>query len=164
MICYDLDGVLRLLADEAYGEEPPEWYYEKEGKDLFDFIELYPNVLIEAPETEIAAWLRKNQKHITIITNQLEWWKPYTMEWINNHFPHNDIRLIYATPLEKIKYINLTSDYLIEDNPHLAVHNRIIIYDRKYNRNVKSNYRIKNLQEFLEIKNRLEGSKDGKRI
>lgn len=153
MICYDLDGVLRLLAEEAYGEEPTEWeYVNGNGENIFDIIKRNPLILVTAKETELSKWLRENEESITILTNQLPQWRDLTLLWLKKHFPENKLNIIYFTPEEKLKYVMKNRVYLIEDNPHLARFDNIVIYDKLYNRNVETKYRIKNLEDFLKFK------------
>lgn len=157
-ICYDLDGVLRLLAEEAYGEEPPEWKYVNiNGENIFDIIRKKPSILLEAKETELSRWLRNNEREITIITHQLPEWRELTLIWLHKYFPNNKLNVIYLHPLDKVKYVLKNNLYLIEDNPELSRFSRIVIYDKLYNRKFKAWYRIKNINDFLEFKKNVGG-------
>jgi hypothetical protein len=151
-IVFDLDGVLRDL--NGYLESkfdipyPQEWYWNHQGKNIFDWIEQdHFATLVYAPATEYERIAKFNFEQLEIWTNQPEKWILYTTLWLTNHFP--DAIVHYLNTQEKQEWLKNNPDtYLVEDCPLFTDYSQILLIDRPYNRHLVVPHRIHSAEEL----------------
>lgn len=155
MIYWDIDGVLRDLSKIVWGFEPEDWDYIMDGLDIFDIVRIYPPLLIEAPPTKYLKVIKK-QKKPYILSSQPQDWRALTEQWTEKHLKDIPIKIKFVNKIqEKLKYLK-DGDYLIDDCPLFPDYSKIILVDRKYNRNVNAPIRVKTPKELEEILNELK--------
>lgn len=153
-IFFDLDGVLRNLHKIVWGFEPLEYDSRINGKTLIDIVDNDLQILERAEPTELVPIVQK-MTEVKIITNQPPHWRPYTMRWLNKYFFNNSLGIMYADVDGKKEFIRRYEDViLIDDHPELAGIERVITYDRMYNRDKVAWIRLRKPQELYKI---LEG-------
>ncbi len=157
MIYWDLDGVLRYLAKVVWNKDPETWHCKTQDHlSIFDVIRMKPQLLIEAPETEYIG-VAKKQKELLILSSQPEHWRTLTELWIATHLPDIHIDITFTeNSLEKLQYLR-QGDYLIEDYPLFPDYSKIILVDRRYNKNVNAPIRVSTPEQLERIINELKG-------
>jgi len=161
MIYSDIDGVIRDLCGAA-GINPTEWNC-KIGPEELSFVDYFNrnlNLLVDAESTEYFPTLLYHhscKESITLLSAQVEHWKPYTEAWILQHFKYVP-EIIYAS--NKLKFLTNKEDILIEDSPNLLDYTQVILIDKLYNRNIKlPHIRVKTPWELVkEIDRRQYGN------
>jgi len=156
MIYWDIDGVLRDLSKIVWGFDPDDWNYKSpERLSIFDIIRMNPMLLVEAPAGKYIDVARK-QKELLILSAQLPHWRTLTEMWISTHLKDVPVYITFVdNSQEKLKYLK-DGDYLIDDCPLFPDYSKIILVDRKYNRNVNAPIRVKTPKELEEILNELK--------
>ena len=152
LIYWDLDGVLRLLGSYVLGQEPDTWDKKYKGKTVIQHINEHPEICLHAPESEYLPIVNENCEQLTILTNQLPSWIPWTDKWLNNHIKIS-YEVIYTNgPDHKLRLIDEKS-ILVEDYPLFNNYNNIALITRNYNKLLDVPLRISNpdeLRKFLE--------------
>lgn len=153
-IFWDLDGVLRDLAQICLGRQPSIWdeVDPKTNMTICEMVNKKPSLLIEAPATPYLTVARLYEP-ITILTIQPLTWRGWTKHWIRKYIMAIDIKF-FEKPAEKLEYLK-EGDYLIEDYPFFSNYDQIILIDKPYNRDVKVKYRVKNPKELQKLLERL---------
>ena len=134
-------------------EEVREIYKDKFSKQCFQealpFSEAVPTFWM------LEKWAKREGHELIIVTSQIQQNRHYTLSWLGK-YTMNPNQVIFARG--KHKWIE-DIDYLIDDSPvnhKYWVENRedkdnFIIFNRSYNQDVESKYRINSLSEIKEI-------------
>ena len=155
-IFVDIDGVLRDLTTPIFGFDPEIWDYRVDGKNLVDLINEDLTILETAPPTKYLE-LIKSLPEIHLLSCQPEHWREYTNRWISQNLPfrrniNGDITpsWVYTTTHdEKLDIIEKWNGILIEDYPFFSPERYmkdIILIDHEYNKKVKCNRRVRNVE------------------
>jgi hypothetical protein len=149
-IFFDLDGVLRNLCKDTFGEHPPTWNHKnKDGKDMIDLIEENLDILEKAPPTRYIG-IREHIDHMFILTHQHPEWQWKTKKWIEKHIGGNHSMLVVLSTIDKLHLMDLVDGVLIEDSPKFPYYDRVVLIDRPYNQEVKGEIaRVKSLEELI---------------
>ena len=153
-IIVDCDGVLRDLHShllEYYGvPNPTQWHWKYENKNIFQWAEKDRlRILEQAERTEyfdVITSLVDNP--IEIWTAQPLNWREYTKNWLNNNL-NKDYIVYFLSNAEKRERLDEIKDaWLIEDHPGFTSYDRIILIDKPYNQDVKTDFRVNNPTEL----------------
>lgn len=147
---FDIDGVLRMLADEVFGEPPKMWDQKIHGKTLIDIVNEDPTLCLSAPPSEYLPIVNNLCDEITIITNQLPSWKPWTEKWLKKYMkiPYE---VIYTNgPDEKLKYLDEGS-LLVDDSPKFSSYKNIALVSRPYNNFLEVPLRVNNQDDLKKL-------------
>jgi hypothetical protein len=132
---FDLDGVLRDLSGNFLEQSPEVWHWFKEGKDIYDYINADLTVLATSKPTKFYH-LVADLPQVNIITSQPKNWRPYTTEWICNHFENNVSVKFVDSPEEKLEILERENACIFEDYPNFKDYSRVYLIDYPYNRAV----------------------------
>jgi hypothetical protein len=148
IIFFDLDGVLRRLELAAFGHEVNSWHaVNADGQDLIAIVNANPELCLAAPPSEYLSVVNENLESITLLTNQLPSWQPYTTFWIEQHL-EIPTKTIYTTCITS-KLHNLgVHDILMEDFPGFPDYSKIALVTRPYNAKLHVPVRINNVEQF----------------
>jgi uncharacterized HAD superfamily protein len=166
-IAVDVDGVLANVYDPIFKElgldytsdDVRKWdFFDELGVDRQNFWKTYKKLwsekfhLIPLIEEDASAMIRELRRcfevHImscrfrTTFIGTLMWLQQYNIEYDG---------LVFLPPsADKTKYLD---NYLVlvDDNPAYSHHEKVILYDRPWNRYVEAKRRIRSLRELLEI-------------
>ena len=144
---FDLDGVLRNLIPYTLKYEPDNWDDIHNGKTVVDIINEHPEVCAYSPGSEYLPIVNERLDHITLLTNQIFEWIPFTEIWLSRHMkiPYD---VIYTKSSDhKLKYLG-KHDILIEDFPNFFSYDNIALITRNYNKKLVVPLRISNTIEF----------------
>ena len=158
-LVWDIDGVLRDLNKGLRLRYklpyPIIWdWKDKDGFDVYDYVNKDLTVLEEAPPTKFVSVLQKylgKDKYIELWSNQPDSWKPYTIRWLNKYFNKYDIK--YFTPIEK-EFNLLISEknmLLVDDYPRFKNYDYVIVVDQPYNQHVICRGRLKHVRQLKDI-------------
>jgi len=150
-IYFDLDGVLRSLADGIGGMKLKTWDdLAPNGQTFCGYIDDRLEVLLEAPRTKYFDVITGNGP-IDIVTYQAPYWRPNTVEWVARNIP-GKYTLTFVDSMEgKLKY--LERGFLVEDYPKFPreAYDRIVLIDYPYNRGIDALARVKRPWELETI-------------
>ena len=144
--------MLRMLSSHAVNyNELNTWDYRNEkGQSIIDIVNEHPEICLHSPESEYLPVVNDWLDHITILSNQLSSWIPFTNRWLNNHIiiPYE---VIYTKgPNDKLKYLT-NGDWLIEDYPKFSDYNNIVLIDRPYNQSLDVPIRVRNPKQLIDF-------------
>jgi hypothetical protein len=146
-IYVDIDGVLRLLDVKCFGK-PAKYWHQKNDKmqSLIEIVNENLNVLLEAEPTEYLPYFNTWPK-LTLLTSQLEAWKPYTEAWLKAHLtvPYTITYTLDAN--DKLDHLE-KGDYVIDDSPMFSNFKQVILVHKKYNKKAEAPLRIHNSFEL----------------
>jgi hypothetical protein len=149
MIYFDLHGVISDLSTAVFGFKPVSWNYKIDGENLIDKVESDLNLLESCAPTEYYDIISELQ-FIFILSAQPEHWRVKSDNWLFNHFvPERVFRRYVNSPQEKLAILK-PGDMLVEDFPFFKDYSQIILIDRPYNQNVKTDRRVKTPAELRE--------------
>jgi hypothetical protein len=149
-LLFDLDGVLRMLGTAAFGFEVDKWDAKVNGKSAIEAINDNLSLCINASESEYLPIVNAKLDEITILTNQLPNWIPYTKVWLKEHLtiPY---KVIYTNgPDQKLRLLEKDS-ILVEDFPKFSSYQQIALITRNYNKHLEVPYRISNVEQFKDL-------------
>ena len=149
-ILFDLDGVLRMFGSYALGFEPDDWDAKHNGKSVIDIINERPEMCAYCPESEYLPIVNEKLDHITILTNQLDRWIPFTEIWLQRHIkiPYD---VVYTKNSDqKLTYLG-KHDWIVEDFPKFKDYSNIALITRNYNKKLNVPLRISNVDEFTKF-------------
>ena len=129
---FDLDGVLRDLSGNFLEQSPEVWHWFKDGKDIFDYVNANLTVLATSKPTKFYH-LIADLPRVDIITSQSKNWRPYTTEWICNHFKNNVSVTFVEKPEEKLEILERENAFIFEDYPQFKDYSRVYLIDYPYN-------------------------------
>ena len=141
MLYWDLDGVLRILGSHVLGYEPENWHDTYNGKTIIEIVNEHPELCMTCPESEYLPIIHEKLYNITILTNQLDDWIPFTEIWLRRHIkiPYD---VVYTKSSEhKLSFLK-NSDILVEDFPGFKNYNNIALVTRSYNEHLNVPCRI----------------------
>ncbi len=168
-IAIDVDGVLadmhtpcfKRLGLNLSSEDVKEWdFFDDLGIDRQQFWETYKKIwsqeyqlipLIEedAPTT-ITKLREKFEVHI-VSTRPKETFSG-TVLWLKLRGIEYDRLLLLPPQIDKTEVIGNDILFLVDDNPNFVSRsNKVILYDRPWNRHIEAKRRIRSLRELLEI-------------
>jgi 5'(3')-deoxyribonucleotidase len=166
-IAIDVDGVLadmhtacfKRLGLNLSSEDVKEWdFFDDLGIDRQQFWETYKKIwsqeyqLIPLIEMDAPTTITKLREKFEIHVMSCRPRETYsgTILWLKAHRIEYD-KLILFPPLTD-KTIHLDGYlFLIDDNPAYAHDEKVILFDRPWNRTVNAKRRIRSLRELLEI-------------
>jgi hypothetical protein len=153
MIYWDLDEVLRLLADAIPILDKKRGTWDKPligGQDLTTYINHNLHILKDAKPSRYLTVALFYDK-IPILSHQPELWQKPTTEWVKRYLPNADLNFV-GSALEKLEYLE-PGDYLIDDYPkfYFTEYSRIILVNSRYNQDVSAPMRVYNEAELLDI-------------
>ena len=145
---FDLDGVLRRLELAVFGHEVDEWQAKNvNGQNLLEIVNARPELCVSAPPSEYLPVVNEKLESITILTNQLPSWQPYTNIWLEQYL-EIPYKVIYTTGItSKLGHLG-TNDILVEDYPLFPDYNKIALITRPYNTKLNVPVRINNVEQF----------------
>lgn len=152
-IVWDLDGVLRDLTTAVsihLGKPfaPTSWNSKiVMDIDLCQYINLYPQILVDAPQDKYLPFFIVNDPHGTILTCQPLHWIPYTKVWLKEHLPMASI-VWCQHPEEKLDWCRDHDALIIEDYPFFSSYDSVLLIDHEYNHNTNAKIRIRSLGEL----------------
>jgi len=172
MIAIDIDGVLadihsvviqKIQKKLGLKETPPtptKWdFFDEIGITKKDFwrayIELWSQEyqlipLIEPDAPTIVAELRRRYE-VHIMSSRPKETFAGTASWLRLRGIEYDKLLLLPPLADKTEYIEEYL-FLVDDNPNFASRsNKVILYDRPWNRHIEAKRRIRSLRELLEI-------------
>jgi hypothetical protein len=147
MLYFDLDGVLREFGTYILGYEPTHWDATKDGKTVIEIVNEHPEICLYCPETKYLKIVNEYMDKITVISNQLPSWMPFTNKWLNNHIkiPYE---VIYTSgPKEKLAMLK-PGDYIVEDYPCFDNYSQVALINYAYNRHLDVPIRISNTEDL----------------
>jgi len=167
-IAIDIDGVLADMHNPIFetlklnytGDDVKVWdFFEELKVDRQAFWDAYKRIwseqyhlipLIEKDAPTTVTKLREKFE-VHIVTSRPKETHSGTISWLKYRGITYD-KIILLPPLtDKTEYI-VDYLFLVDDNPNLASRsNKVILYDRPWNRGVSGVRRIRSLQELLEI-------------
>ncbi len=160
-LVWDLDGCLRDLSGHLVKElgidYPKTWdviYHGTDPKYLgASFYRMIDNsdALINAKVTEYFDIVIG--QNIEVWTTQPMGWRARTKLWLACNFIGNLPHLrFFKKPEEKRAALDAEPDtWLVEDNPTYKDYSRMILIDRPYNQDVKTDFRVKTPEELVEL-------------
>jgi hypothetical protein len=156
IIFFDLDGVLRRLELAAFGHEVDSWHaVNADDQDLIAIVNANPELCLAAPPSEYLDVVNNKLDNITILTNQLPSWQPWTDLWLEQYL-EIPYKVLYTrgitTKLEQLG----TNDKIIEDYPLFPCYDKVALITRPYNVKLNVPVRINNVEQFkafLEVNN-----------
>lgn len=147
-VYWDLDGVLRELGTYVLGYEPLSWDAKnKDGKTVIQIVNKCPEICMRCPESKYLPIVNEYLDKITIMTNQMTSWIPYTNQWLNNHIQIQYEVIYTKSPMDKLARLK-EGDVLVEDFPGFSNYNNIALIDRAYNRHLDVPLRISNIDQL----------------
>lgn len=150
---FDLDGVIRNLSTLVWDEEEPnEWNEKVNGISIMDTIDNNLDLLVKAPPTKYYPII-KQLPYINILTAQPMEWRPYTVQWVKNHFEEGTFNIIFVEEFpEKEDFIySKIGRYLIDDFPYFKNTTNIICLTHPYNKEVDCPLRINTIEDMKNI-------------
>ena len=146
-IYIDVDDVVRGMGSviiNFIGKKPKKW---SDGEIIFKIVKENPDILIQMGVTEYFQVIKNIFKEPTFLSAQIDFWRPYTDIWLQNHFSKYD-RIFVNNSDEKLKYLK-EGDLLIDDSPQFNDFSQVVLIDKLYNQHIKNPYiRIKNAYEL----------------
>lgn len=150
MLYWDLDGVLRILGSHVLGYEPENWHDTYNGKTIIEIVNEHPELCMTCPESEYLSIVNNKLQEITILTNQLDSWIPFTEIWLRHHIkiPYD---VVYTKSSEhKLSFLK-NSDILVEDFPGFKNYNNIALVTRRYNSHLNVPCRISKQNDLRKL-------------
>jgi hypothetical protein len=148
-VVFDLDGVIRDLSPRVFGYVPPTWNHKNVmGQNLFEIIDEDPECLVEAKPSIYLDTIRKHVKEPIILTHQLDWWIPYTWEWIKKHLIDMRPHILFLAPQVKVEFMKTHDCFIVEDSPIFPCYEKVLLIDHPYNRHVTPYARITTPKEL----------------
>ena len=150
MLYWDLDGVLRILGSYVLGYEPENWHDTYNGKTIIEIVNEHPELCMTCPESEYLSIVNNKLQEITILTNQLDSWIPFTEIWLRHHIkiPYD---VVYTKSSEhKLSFLK-NSDILVEDFPGFKSYNNIALVTRRYNSHLNVPCRISKQNDLRKL-------------
>lgn len=150
MLYWDLDGVLRILGSYVLGYEPKNWYDTYNGKTIIELVNEHPELCMTCPESEYLSVVHEKLDNITILTNQLDDWIPFTEIWLRRHIkiPYD---VVYTkSSKHKLDFLK-NGDILVEDFPGFQNYNNIALITRRYNEHLNVPCRISSLIDLRRL-------------
>ena len=150
MLYWDLDGVLRILGSYVLGYEPENWHDTYNGKTIIEIVNEHPELCATCPESEYLPIIHEKLDNITILTNQLNDWIPFTEIWLRRHMkiPYD---VVYTKSSEhKLSFLK-NSDILVEDFPGFKSYNNIALVTRRYNSHLNVPCRISKQNDLRKL-------------
>ncbi len=147
-VYWDLDGVLREFGTYVLGYEPSYWdAINKDGKTVIELVNERPEICLECPESKYLPIVNEYLDKITIMTNQLPSWIPFTDKWLNNHIQIQYEVIYTKNPGDKLARLK-EGDILVEDFPNFPCYDNIVLIDRTYNKHVSAPLRISTISDL----------------
>jgi len=150
LLYWDLDGVLRILGSHVLGYEPENWHDTYNGKTIIEIVNEHPELCMTCPESEYLPIIHEKLDNITILTNQIDDWIPFTEIWLRHHIkiPYD---VVYTKSSEhKLSFLK-NSDILVEDFPGFKSYNNIALITRHYNEHLNVPCRISSLIDLRRL-------------
>ena len=150
MLYWDLDGVLRILGSYVLGYEPENWHDTYNGKTIIEIVNEHPELCMTCPESEYLPIIHEKLDNITILTNQIDDWIPFTEIWLRHHIkiPYD---VVYTKSSEhKLSFLK-NSDILVEDFPGFKSYNNIALVTRRYNSHLNVPCRISKQNDLRKL-------------
>jgi 5'(3')-deoxyribonucleotidase len=131
--------------DELNVDRQTFWFaYKKLWSEEYKLIPL-----VEEDSPQIIAELRRNFE-VHIMTNRPKEAFAGTLLWLRSHRIKYDKLVVFPPLTDKTEHLDGYL-YLVDDNPAYAHDEKVILFDRPWNRTINAKRRIRSLRELLDL-------------
>jgi hypothetical protein len=153
MIFWDIDGVIRNLAQIVFGRPALKWDEKRDcdGNTLIEAVNKNPDLCLLAGPCEYIKLINEYFicKTVHFLSSQPVVWRENTEKWLSIYCA-TKYDIIYTNGSdEKLSYLK-PGDWLIDDSPCFSDYSQIILIDYPYNQQVNAPYRVHNRKELME--------------